>query len=166
RLSVLTCFMIAFAFLLVFSAMQFKTILKSPSDEEFNNVFGQSLWVIVGSIIAFLISQLVDNSVFWFFRKRTGEKMIWLRSTGSTVISQLIDSFIVLYIGFKLPGKLPADHGFWEIGLTNYVIKLLIAVALTPGIYLFHWFIVRYLGKEAAHVQEEQVVEESENQNI
>ena len=166
RLSITTCCMIAFSFLIVFSAMQFNTILKKPTDQEFNNVFGQGLWIIIGSIIAFLVSQLVDNYVFWFFRKRTGEKMIWLRSTGSTIISQLIDSFIVLYIGFVVPHNMPPGHGFWELGFTNYTIKLIIAVGLTPAIYLFHWIAEKYLGKEASHVQEEVVAEESLNEKL
>lgn len=108
------------------------------------------MWIIVGSMAAFLISQLIDVLVFWFFRERTGEKLLWLRSTGSTVISQLFDSFIVLGIGFLLPGKISfAD--FTNVGFTNYTGKLIIAIALTPVIYLGHFLIDRYLGAKGSH---------------
>jgi uncharacterized integral membrane protein (TIGR00697 family) len=56
------------------------------TDNQFKGVFGQSMWIIVGSITAFLVSQLIDVTIFHFVKNRTGNKMIWLRSTGSTVI--------------------------------------------------------------------------------
>ncbi|GAB4134855.1 MAG: queuosine precursor transporter [Bacteroidia bacterium] len=165
-LSVLTCFMIAFAFVLVFLAMQFKTILPSPTDAEYAAVFGQSLWIIIGSIVAFLVSQLLDSTVFWWLKNKTGNRFIWLRSTGSTLISQLIDTFIVLYIGFVLPGKLPENASFLEIGFTNYLLKMLIALLLTPLIYLVHFIIEKYLGDSASHLQEEQARDESLNEEL
>lgn len=152
RLSVLTSFMIAYAFIIVFIAMGIEantTISdKTATDAEFNKVFGQSLWVIAGSITAFIVSQVLDVYVFWFIRKRTGGRFIWLRSTGSTVISQLIDSYIVMAIGFLLPGIFTFEE-FLVIGLTNYSFKLIIAVGLTPFVYLSHWMVKRYLGNEA-----------------
>ena len=81
--------------------------------------------------------------------------MIWLRSTGSTVISQLFDSYLVLYIGFILPGTLPLS-AFWEIAPTNYVFKLMVAIALTPLIYLGHYLVRLYLKEpsDSNHLQE------------
>jgi uncharacterized integral membrane protein (TIGR00697 family) len=70
--------------------------------------------------------------------------MIWLRSTGSTVISQLIDGFIVLFIGFWLPGV----YSFQEIlvfWISGYSVKLIIAVLLTPFVYLMHALAKRIL---------------------
>lgn len=166
RLSILTCCLIAWAFVLVYAAMNIPTILSSPTDKEFAAVFGQSQWIIAGSIVAFMVSQLLDSFVFWFVRKRTGERMIWLRSTGSTLVSQLIDSFIVLYIGFVLPKKFPADQSFFAAGMTNYVIKLLIAVALTPLIYLFHYMIDKYFGEKEAHEVIKESAEESLHQKL
>lgn len=159
--SVLTAAMIALTFMIVFAGMGPDAFVGDPehpikgvaTNEQFNGVFGQSLWIIAGSITAFFIGQLVDSFVFWFFKKRTGEKMIWLRSTGSTVISQLIDTFVVLYIGFIVPGRANMDW-FWSTGTTNYCLKLLIAIALTPLIYLFHWIVEKYLGEEKAHLLE------------
>jgi len=100
--------------------------------------------VIVGSIAAFLTSQLIDVFVFHRLKERTGNKYIWLRSTGSTVFSQLIDTYVVLYIGFVLPGNMKWSD-FMTIAPTNYVLKLLIAVSLTPLIYLGHYLVRNYL---------------------
>ena len=76
--------------------------------------------------------------------------MIWLRSTGSTAISQLIDTFVVLGIAFWLPGKMTTDV-FLNAALTGYAFKLIIAVLLTPLIYVGHNLIGNYLGGEESH---------------
>ena len=116
----------------------------------FNNVFGQGMWTIVGSITAFLLGQLIDVTVFHRIRMLTGERWIWLRATGSTVVSQLIDSFVVLYIAFVLgPQHWPLGL-FAAVGSVNYGYKLVMAVALIPFIYLTRRFIRAYLGEEAA----------------
>lgn len=152
RLSWITSGMIAYSFLVVIVSMAIpaNTVISpnTATDMEYNKVFGQSRWVIAGSITAFLVSQILDATLFAWIKSRTGNKMIWLRSTGSTVVSQLFDSYIVLYIGFILPGTLPMS-AFWEIAPTNYVLKLLIAVALTPLIYVGHHFIRRYLNQHS-----------------
>jgi uncharacterized integral membrane protein (TIGR00697 family) len=110
-------------------------------------VFGQAQMVIVGSIAAFLLSQLIDVFVFHWVKERTGNRFIWMRSTGSTLISQLIDSYVVLYIGFVLPGNLSFSD-FMTIAPTNYVLKIFIAIGLTPLIYLGHYLVRRYLSKD------------------
>lgn len=152
--------LIAYAFLMVFFSVKL-----TPSDFwierettnglvnmelAFNTVFGQGLWIIVGSLTAFLIGQLVDVSVFHFVRKFTGSSMIWLRATGSTFVSQFIDSFVVLFIAFYFGAG-------WDIklvlaiGVVNYIYKFIIAIVLTPALYLLHYFIDLYLGKELSH---------------
>jgi uncharacterized integral membrane protein (TIGR00697 family) len=148
RLSWITSGMIAYCFIIVTLAMSLpaKEIPGSglATDKEFNIVFGQTQVVIVGSIAAFLTSQLIDVFVFHRLKERTGNKYIWLRSTGSTVFSQLIDTYVVLYIGFVLPGNMKWSD-FMTIAPTNYVLKLLIAVSLTPLIYLGHYLVRNYL---------------------
>ena len=148
KLSILTASLIAYCFIVLFVALQIPAVSGEGliSDAQFNGVFGQSMWVIVGSIIAFLVSQLIDVVVFRFFKKKTGTKMIWLRSTGSTVISQFFDSFIVLGIAFWFTGKLSTEV-YITSALTGYFVKLLIAVAMTPLIYLGHFTINNYLKK-------------------
>jgi len=86
--------------------------------------------------------------------------MIWLRSTGSTVISQLIDTFVVLAIAFWLPGKMTTAV-FLNAALTGYTFKLFIAIVLTPLIYFGHNLIENYIGDEEAHQQVVKVAEES-----
>ncbi|MEM7101785.1 MAG: queuosine precursor transporter [Bacteroidota bacterium] len=121
----------------------------SDYDYAYKVVFGQGLGIIIGSLVAFLIGQFVDVFVFHKIKKATGEKMVWLRATGSTLISQLIDSFVVLFIAFYIWGN-------WSIVLVlsvcvvNYIYKFFMAVVLTPLIYLAHSLIDRYLGEELA----------------
>ncbi len=113
------------------------------------NVFGQSMWIIVGSLVAFLVSQIVDVWVFHKIKKVTGNKYVWLRATGSTIVSQLVDSFIVLFIAFKI-GKGWSYQRVLAIGLVNYSYKFTMAVLLTPAIYLIEKAIERFLGHEVS----------------
>jgi uncharacterized integral membrane protein (TIGR00697 family) len=146
RLTLITVGLILYAFLIIYLAMGIPASPISPvKDEAFNSVLGQSQWIIAGSVTAFLASQLVDVFVFWMFRDYTGGKMLWLRATGSTAVSQLIDTFIVLGIGFWLPGKIKTAD-FLNLSFTNYTYKFVIAVALTPLIYIAHNAIEKYLG--------------------
>lgn len=149
RLSLITAGLIAYTFFVLFMAMKIpSTGISSVTTEQFNAVFGQSQLIIVGSIAAFLVSQLIDVTIFHFVKRRTGNKMIWLRSTGSTVISQFFDSFIVLGIAFYLPGIM--DFKTYIIsGLTGYSVKLVIAVLMTPMIYLGHYVIQKYISKDS-----------------
>lgn len=113
-------------------------------------IFGQGLWTIAGSIVAFLIGQLVDVLVFHRIRRVTGDRLVWLRATGSTAISQLLDSFVVLYIAFVLgPQQWPIPQ-FLAVGTVNYAYKILAAIALIPLLYVARGAIRRYLGAAEA----------------
>ena len=116
----------------------------------FNAIFGQGMWIIFGSLVAFLVSQVVDVTVFHKIKKVTGEKKVWLRATGSTLISQLVDSFIVLFIAFKL-GRGWSWQLVLAICLVNYAYKFSMAIILTPLIYFVENRIDKYLGKDKAH---------------
>ena len=145
RLSAITACLIAYCFVLLFLAMQIPAVQgMGTTDAQFNGVFGQSLWIIVGSIAAFMVSQLIDVTIFHFVKKRTGKRMIWLRSTGSTVISQFFDSFIVLGIAFYATGIMDTST-YISSGFTGYFVKLAQAVCLTPIIYLGHSLIDNYI---------------------
>lgn len=111
----------------------------------FGGIFGQGMWIIVASITAFLVSQIVDVTVFHRIKRATGEKHIWLRATGSTVISQLVDSFIVLYIAFKV-GAGWSWQMVLAICIVNYIYKFTVAILLTPLIYFIEGRIEHYLG--------------------
>jgi uncharacterized integral membrane protein (TIGR00697 family) len=114
----------------------------------FAQIFGQGLWTIGGSVTAFLVGQIVDVGIFHAIRKRTGEKHIWLRATGSTLVSQIFDSLIVLYIAFVI-GPQHWSLGLWlAVATVNYVYKVCAAVALTPVIYAMRRGLDAWLGAE------------------
>jgi uncharacterized integral membrane protein (TIGR00697 family) len=107
-------------------------------------------------VIAFGVSQLVDVAVFWLVRHRTGGRFLWMRATGSTVVSQFIDSIVIIGIAFWLPGKIQTAE-FLTVAASNYSFKLIVALGITPLLYVGHAAIDRFLGVEAAH----QLIEQS-----
>ncbi|MFN3702584.1 queuosine precursor transporter [Thermomonas sp.] len=152
--------LIAYAFLFAFIAIQLapaswwvasaQTQGVPDYQAAYAAIFGQGMWITVGSLVAFLIGQLVDIHVFHQIRRRTGERHAWLRATGSTMVSQLVDSFVVLYIAFVLgPAHWPMSR-FLAVASLNYTYKLLAAVALIPLLYLARAGIHRYLGEARA----------------
>ncbi|HKG07872.1 MAG TPA: queuosine precursor transporter [Pedobacter sp.] len=161
-LSILTAILISYAFIVVGGAMQLKpsdfwinqTINGQPTNmnNAFAGVFGQGMWIIVGSIIAFIVGQIADVLIFHKIKRITGDRALWLRATGSTLVSQFIDSFVVIFIAFYLN---PAYHWSWQmvaaIGLVNYTYKFVVAIVMTPILYLVHGLIDGYLGKDLAH---------------
>lgn len=148
KLTYITVVLISFTFILLTVALNMEATSFSPvSDSVFRTVFGQSQWIIVGSIIAFLFSQLIDVYIFLSFKKVTGHKHIWLRATGSTIVSQLVDTFVVQFIAFVLPGKWPFSD-FLVNASWGYAFKLLVALSLIPLIYVGHYFIGKYLKKD------------------
>jgi queuosine precursor transporter len=114
-------------------------------DFAFNKIFTQGQRIIFGSLVAFLVSQLLDAFVFHKLRSITGNKKIWLRATGSTLVSQLVDSFVVLFIAFA--GTWPLAQVI-SVGLINYAYKFAVAILLTPVLYLAHALIDNYLRDE------------------
>ena len=161
RISYIAVGIICYAFLM------FYLTIKVPADQSFwlgsqkdagvpdmqaafTSIFGQGMWIIAGSLIAFIVSQLIDVWIFHKIKKITGEKKVWLRATGSTIVSQLFDSFIVLFIAFKI-GKGWSYQRVVSICLVNYAYKFTMAIILTPLIYVIERIIENYLGKEASH---------------
>lgn len=157
RISITAVALISYAFLMYFLA-----IGMPPADfwitgsvdqgvpnmqNAFDSVFGQGMRIIIGSLVAFLVSQLVDVYVFHKIKKRTGDKYVWLRATGSTVVSQLVDSYIVLFIAFL--GKFPWQQ-LLAIGVMNYIYKFVAALVLTPVIYFVEGRIEKYFGHDVA----------------
>lgn len=163
-LSYLTVTLITYSFLMFSGAIGLKpseyfTIGNDidNANNAFKGIFGQGLWIIIGSMVAFLIGQVLDVFVFHRIKKATGEKSIWLRATGSTLISQLVDSFVVLFIAFYIGRRIQEGQGdAWTLkqilvtGTGNYIYKFVIAIVLTPVIYLVHGVIEKYLGHEKA----------------
>lgn len=119
-------------------------------------IFGQGLWTICGSIVAFLVGQLVDVVIFHRILKMTGEKHVWLRATASTAVSQLLDSFIVLYIAFVIGPQHWSIPQFLAVGCVNYAYKMSAAIVLIPLLYVARGLIEKYLGHdEAARLRSE-----------
>ena len=116
----------------------------------FATIFGQGMWSIAGSITAFLLAQLIDVRIFQAIRRRTGDRKVWLRATGSTLVSQFVDSFVVLYIAFVLGPQQWSMQLFLAIGTVNYLYKALMAMALTPVIYGVRRGLANYLGLDVA----------------
>ncbi len=169
RLSILAVFMIAYAFVFVYLTIQLVPADFWPTSHfdyiqdiedknrissevanyntAFSLVFGQGLKIIIASIIAFLIGQILDALIFHRIKIVTGERRIWLRATGSTMISQFFDSYIVLFIAFYIGADWPLLTVL-AIGTMNYIYKVIMAIILTPMIYLMRYLIKLYLGQE------------------
>ncbi len=132
--------------------------VNEPFNAAFATALGQSWAIVVASLCAFAVGQLVDVSVFAWLRARTGGRMLWLRAQGSTVVSQLIDTFVVIYLAFVvIPWIAGGDNLFamkpgeaFGVSMTNYIYKFAIAVAITPLLYAVHWAIDAWLGKDEA----------------
>ena len=126
------------------------------SNAAFSGIFGQSQAIIIASLIAFLLGQLLDVFVFHKIKQATGEKQVWLRATGSTLVSQFVDSFVVLFIAFYVAPRIAGNIAPWSFSLVmaicigNYLYKFIVALVLTPVIYLAHYLIDRYLGEVEA----------------
>ncbi len=158
-LSYLAAALISYSFVMIYMAIGLKpadfwiatraTHGIPNMDVAFKFIFGQGLWIIAGSLVAFLVGQIADVSVFHWIRRRTGESRLWLRATGSTLVSQLIDTYIVLIIAFYIGQGWPLSKVL-AIGMMGYLYKFLVAVILTPLLYVIHGAINRYLGKEEA----------------
>ncbi|MEE7547339.1 queuosine precursor transporter [Xanthomonas sp. Kuri4-1] len=116
----------------------------------FAAVFGQGLWTIGGSLVAFLVGQLIDVAVFHRIRRATGERHVWLRATGSTAVSQLVDSFVVIYIAFVIGPQHWSTSLFLAVSSVNYVYKMGFAILLIPLLYLMRRGITTYLGAARA----------------
>jgi queuosine precursor transporter len=174
KISVITAGLIAYGFLVIGMA----TILEPAQfwleqnkldsdgnainiDAAFNTVFRQGMGIIVASLTAFLLGQLIDVYVFQKIKKMYGAKMLWLRATGSTMISQLIDSFVVLFIAFYLLGNWSFIQVI-QVSIVNYIAKGLLAVLLTPLLYLAHSTIDNYLGKEESARMIQEATDSSE----
>lgn len=159
RISYTAVILISYAFLMFYTSMKAPPAawwIGSKADQgipdmqaAYTGIFGQGMWIIAGSLVAFMVSQLVDVFVFHKIKKYTGEKKMWLRATGSTLVSQLIDSFVVLTIAFKL-----GNNWSWSqvlaIGCMNYIYKFSMAIILTPVILIAEKRIEAYLGHDTA----------------
>lgn len=108
--------------------------------DAFDRVFTNANRIQLSSMAAFLTAQLIDITVFFAIKKATGERFLWLRATGSTAISQLIDTIVIMSLAF---GHLMTWDQLWNVIISSYVIKLCWAVGMTPVIYGLHELLER-----------------------
>ncbi|MDN4165212.1 queuosine precursor transporter [Cytophagales bacterium LB-30] len=172
RISFLTAGFIAYMFLTIYlvtllSPAQFWLDVNATDadgqptniNHAFNTIFTQGLGIIVGSLLAFLLGQLLDVFIFQKLRRITGSRMIWLRATGSTLVSQGVDSFVVLFIAFYFLGNWSFEQVL-AVGIINYLYKFVVALVLTPLLYIAHYGIDRYLGKELSENMMQEATEQ------
>jgi queuosine precursor transporter len=154
KISYITAGFIAYSFLIIYAATLlvpadfWLDVNKGEDNFNINNafakIFRQGLGIITGSLTAFLISQLIDSYVFHRIKTATGNKKLWLRATGSTLVSQLIDSFVVIGVAFVLFGNWTIGQWF-STAMNSYIYKFVVAILLTPVIYWAHNWIDGYL---------------------
>ena len=173
RISYTSVALIAYAFLMYILAIHIPPAdawLASSSkqgvpdiQDAFSAIFGQNNLIIIGSLVAFLVSQIVDVYVFHQIKKRTGKKHLWLRATGSTLVSQLVDSYIVLFIAFS---KTFTWQQILAFGMMNYIYKFVVAILLTPLIYGIEGRIERYVGHETAEKMKQSAMGQDESEGV
>lgn len=156
-ISFTTAIFIALSFLIIYTATllvpaDFWLAVNKGTDNfninfAFARIFRQGLGIIMGSLSAFLVSQIIDALVFDKIKSRTGSKHIWLRATGSTLISQLIDSVLVIGVAFYLFGNWSFTQ-WMNVSFNNYLYKFIVAILFTPLLYVAHWAIEIYLSKD------------------
>ena len=126
------------------------------TEESFLNVFG--LGIVFGSMCAYLTAQFVDVRIYEFWKKLTGGKYLWLRNNGSTVLSQLLDTSIVVIVALiiypLMDGITSTEPIGWtlagELIIAQYGFKALLALIDTPLMYLFTWRISKVIQDDVA----------------
>lgn len=147
RITYIGLAMSGFAFLLIFAGRKAPVSDISPIPQDtFDAVFAMSNRLYIASLTAYFAGQMADIWSFSAIKRLTGGRMVWLRATGSTIFSQAIDSFLVTTILFAstMNPKTHAHYTWHEIletAATGYLLKFLIAIGLTPIVYLGRWYI-------------------------
>jgi uncharacterized integral membrane protein (TIGR00697 family) len=132
-----------------------------PLQEDYTNIFGPIWRLLFGSMAAYLLAQMIDVQMFHFWKRLTHGRHLWLRNNGSTMLSQLVDSFTVNMIFlYKNPAVFTGTFGdLLGIIFGVYVVKVLIAAADTPLCYLGVWAVRRAVGDPQAGLHGEEVGE-------
>jgi len=157
RVTFLAFFMVGLTFAIIYAAaaMPWASLTHDASwtgvtPTQFQVVFTQATNIQIASMIAFLIGNLTDISVFFLLKRATGNRMLWLRATGSTAVSQLIDTVVISGIVWL---RKVSFEDFVTIVLTSYVIKLAAAILVTPVIYWLHELIEKRFGIPPAEAE-------------
>jgi len=149
--------LVAYAFIFVASTIPIAAMTRAAdwtgvTDEAFTRVFVGSRRMIAASMTAYLVAQLVDISVFQALKRMTAERWLWLRATGSTAVSQLVDTVVINFVAWFGVLSLP---DVVNIITSSYVLKIMIAIGLTPLIYAGHALIERVLELSPARIADD-----------
>ncbi|MFK7740697.1 MAG: queuosine precursor transporter [Planctomycetota bacterium] len=123
-----------FALLALWLGLQFEAIPDSPvSDETYRTAFANTWRVIAASMAAYLFAQFVDVRLFHYWKALTNGRHLWLRNNASTIVSQLLDSVLVVLVLFW--GTMDTPKMLAVIG-DLWLFKALVALLDTPLFYL------------------------------
>jgi len=140
--------MLVFAFAIIAMARALPVAGNSPIPQPaFDAVFGQSFRFFAGSLVAYTLGQLTDIYAFQFYKRLTQSRHLWLRATGSTALSQVIDTTVVTWVA--LAGMLSTGEIF-KVIVASYLYKVAVAITLTPLCYLAHNIVTDRLGMPPA----------------
>ncbi len=129
-----------------------QTDWKGVTEASFSNVFLGSQRMILASMTAYIVAQFVDIGVFHMLKRMTDTRLLWLRATGSTVVSQLIDTITITIVAWS---GIMTSAQIWNVIVSAYTLKIMIAVGLTPLVYLAHALVERGLGIQPHPVEAE-----------
>lgn len=118
------------------------TVWSPVSDDQFHKVFGLTFVAVAASLAAYLLAQLIDVQLFHFWKRVTNGKHLWLRNNASTMTSQFVDTFTVLFLlcSFKA-----IDWSlFGKLLINGYLFKVLVALLDTPFAYALIYGARRY----------------------
>lgn len=140
--------LLSYAFILIAGIIPIARLAQAPdfkgvTESAFQNVFLGSQRMILASLTAYVVAQLIDIGVFHLLKRATQNRFLWLRATGSTGVSQMIDTVVISLVAWT--GILEVSD-IINIVISAYLLKLLIALGLTPLVYLAHAVLERGLG--------------------
>jgi hypothetical protein len=136
-----------FSFAIINVALALPVSPETPlSDGAFRETFGWSARAYVASLSAYTLGQLLDIAIFSGLRRLTKERLLWLRATGSTILSQGVDTLVVTWV---LLGGTKSTGFILGVARDSYALKVLIAIALTPVIYGSHALVARAFARRA-----------------
>ena len=111
---------------------------KKVNDEIFHLVFGQFGIAMAASLFTYLVCQLVDIRIFHFWKKLTHGKHLWLRNNFSTITSQLVDTFLILFLLMTLSPEKGLEN--WSdlkvLFINGFLFKISVALIDTIPLYI------------------------------
>jgi len=143
--------MLVFVVMNIAQAMPYLDKPFNVSKESFDQIFGSAKVMYIASICAYFVGSLSDIWLFGVIKKATGGKLLWLRAAGSTVISQVLDSFVVSYLAFSLGKELQGQTGatlpeVLNIAATGYGLKFFLSACMIPFLYLLKEILTKQVG--------------------